>query len=343
MELLKVVQTEARGFRLIGEVDLSCLELLDPIDTAAAAASGGDLHLDLSRLTFVDGAALDRIAAVARTLGDKGKLRLLRPQRSVERSLRRIAGPQQLDNLVFSRIRTVLPETPDPAERQDLAKILVSDHSPESACRLVAGLAASVPGTLAASIVMRNRDSLLCAGFDSPLGENLANAEIAAGEGPCTDALESGVRQTTASLVTETRWPDFARVAMHSGIASVLAEPLMVSGSAFGTLALFGGRENVYRREESNEAAGLAARGALVIANAILYWQEVEHARQFREALESRAVIDQAKGVLMAREAISAEEAFATLLRASQASNTKVRDLAQNLVEAASTTRQSSL
>lgn len=335
MELLKVVQTEARGFRLIGEVDLSCLNLLDPIDTAAA--SGGDLHLDLSRLTFLDGAALDRIAGVARALRDQGRLTILRPQRSVERALRRIAGSQHLDNLVLSRIETVLSDSPNTGTEAELSKVIASDHPPESACRLVAAVGANMmEGTTGASILVRNRGSLLCAAFSSPIGETLTKAQIASGEGPSLDALEAGRRQVTASLVTDSRWPDFAREAMQCGIASVLSQPLVASGSAFGSLTFYAGRENLYlERKIEQAAASLAERGAVVIANSILYWQEVEHTQQLKEALESRAVIDQAKGVLMANEGLSADEAFSKLLKASQQSNLKVRDLAQTVVAGA--------
>lgn len=70
----------------------------------------------------------------------------------------------------------------------------------------------------------------------------------------------------------------------------------------------------------------------MLIANSTLYWQANELAVQLREALESRAVIDQAKGILMARDGVSADEAFSLLLKASQRGNCKVRDIAQTLV-----------
>src|SRR4051812_12744988 len=74
---------------------------------------------------------------------------------------------------------------------------------------------------------------------------------------------------------------------------------------------------------------------ATVIANARAYWGAKEMADQLRHAMESRATIEQAKGILISQSRVSADEAFELLVRASQRENRKLRDIATDIVERA--------
>jgi anti-anti-sigma factor len=334
MELLRIYQTEARGFRLVGELDLSCLDQLRPIEEKVA--EGGDLHLDLSRLTFMDGAGLDRLAAIARKLRSRGsRLVVLRPQKGIERLLKRMTAVEKVDNVVISRLSSVVKDSFETRDLpRDLEHVMVSDYAPEAACRLVCELAVTaVSGAEAASVTVKSAGHAMCVASSDALAESVGALEIQLGEGPSVDSLRSGRRQFSRSLVTERRWPEFANRALYSGVASVMAEPLPANGTTFGALTLYSTKENAFDDRSFGEAAGLGSRGAVVIANSNLYWQATELADQLKEALESRAVIDQAKGVIMAREGISPEEAFALLLKASQTGNVKVRDIAVRLVQ----------
>lgn len=336
MELLRIYQTEARGYRLVGELDLSCLDQLRPIEDKVA--EGGDLHLDLSRLTFMDGAGLERLAALARRLRGAGsRLVLLRPQKGIERLLKRMAAVEKVDNIVISRLSSVVKDSFEARDLpRDLEHVMVSDYAPEAACRLVCELAVtSVTGAQAAAVTVRSAGHPMCVASSNPLSESVGALEIQLGEGPSVDSLRSGRRQVSRSLVTERRWPEFANRALYSGVASVMAEPLPAHGTTFGALTLYSTKEDAFDDRSFDQAASLAARGAVVIANSNLYWQATELADQLKEALESRAVIDQAKGVLVARERITPEEAFSLLLKASQSGNLKVRDIAVRLVREA--------
>jgi AmiR/NasT family two-component response regulator len=75
---------------------------------------------------------------------------------------------------------------------------------------------------------------------------------------------------------------------------------------------------------------------AVAVANAEARWQLSEQARNMRLAMESRAVIEQAKGVLMAQRKLTAEQAFEVLREASQRYNRKLRDIASGIVESTS-------
>ena len=332
MDLLRIYQTEPRGFRLVGELDLSCLGLLSDIEKAASA--GENLHLDFARLTFVDGAGLERLALLARNLrGSSAKLVVQRPQRTVERLLKRTAAVEKLDNLVISRLSKVVDDSFEARDLpRDLDRLMVSDYTPESACQLVADLAAQLPGAESASLTVRNAGHLTCVASTDQLSDTVGIMEIQLGEGPGVESLKTGKRLFSTSLVTERRWPEFTNRALYNGVASVMAEPLPVHGFTFGALTVYSTREGAFGDSSFGQISELAAHGAVVLANANLYWQATELSDQLKEALESRAVIDQAKGILIAREGISPDEAFSLLLKASQAGNVKVRDIALQLV-----------
>lgn len=336
MDLLKIRQTEPRAFCLAGELDLSCLERLDAVEKAAR--EGGDLHLDLARLTFVDGAGLDRLAGIARALGESsGRLIALRPQRAIERLLRRVASVENLDNLIITRLSRVVEDSFEPRKLpRELGQVIVSDYTPEAACRLVAELAvASIPGAESASLTVRNAGRPTCAASTDETSDTVGALEVQLGEGPSLDSMRLAGRQSSPSLVTEKRWPEFTNRALYSGVASVMAQPLAAHETYFGAITVYSTHESAFQESSFTIAAGLALQAAVVIANSNLYWQAVELNDQLREALESRAVIDQAKGILVAREVVSPDEAFAMLLKASQTGNVKVRDIALQLVAGA--------
>lgn len=333
MDLLRIYQTEPRGFRLVGELDLSCLDLIKGIEEVASA--GGDIHLDLTRLTFVDGAGLDRLTGLARILAaNSSRLVALRPQRAIERLLKRMAAVEKLDNVVISRLSKIVDDTFEaPHLPRDLSRVMVSDYTPEGVCRLVAELAAErIPGAESAAVTVRNAGHPTCAASSNQMAEALGALEVQLSEGPSVDVLKTGRRHVSRSLVTEKRWPEFSNRALYSGVASVMSQPLPANGSTFGALTVYSTREGAFGDRSFEHAAGLAAQGAVVIANSTLYWQAAELTDQLKEALESRAVIDQAKGILIAREQISPDEAFSLLLKASQTGNVKVRDIALQLV-----------
>lgn len=331
---MEVYRTGPRGYRLAGELDLSSLDRLAPIEKELS--SPGDLRLDLTRLAFIDGAGLERIRDFARSLERSGSYRLvvLRPQRSIERLLKRLTAVERIENLVISRLQTSIDdsfESPEP--ERDLSRIIASDYPPEAIGALIVDLAVSeVDGAESGALAVTRGRELVCATSSARTAHAVQEMQISMGEGPAVDAVRLGSRQHTNSLVTEPRWPAFTNKALYSGFASVISEPMLVRRSPIGALSLFSSQEQAFGEDSLSRAAELASRGAVAMANSLLYWHKGDLVDQLREALDSRAVIDQAKGILMAREGLTAEEAFTTLLRASQRGNSKVREIAQRLV-----------
>lgn len=146
------------------------------------------------------------------------------------------------------------------------------------------------------------------------------------GEGPGLDAIRYHEVYRIGDLGTERRWPEFSgRARRETGVTSMLSVRLFVEGDTLGALNLYSKVRDAF--DDRAQAAGLvfAAHAAIAMATSV-------HDEQMDEALQSRDVIGQAKGMLMAREGVDADEAFAMLRRASQRLNVKLREVATRIV-----------
>jgi transcriptional regulator with GAF, ATPase, and Fis domain len=147
------------------------------------------------------------------------------------------------------------------------------------------------------------------------------------GEGPCLDAIREHEVFESGDLAHEKRWPKFAgRARRETGVTSVLSFRLFVAGDTLGALNLYSKAEHAF-----NDASRIA--GAVFATHAAVALSSAMHEEQMEEALESRDLIGQAKGMLMAREGVTADEAFEMLRRASQRLNVKLRRVAGAVVD----------
>jgi GAF domain-containing protein len=146
-------------------------------------------------------------------------------------------------------------------------------------------------------------------------------------DGPCYDAIRAGSTFRTGNLAAEHRWPRFAqRAHEETGLASVLSVRLFVAENTMGALNLYSRQVDAFDDEDEAIAVVFAAHAAVAMANG-------REAEQLRWAVETRDVIGQAKGILMAREHISEDQAFDMLRRASQRLNIKLRDVARDITK----------
>jgi len=151
--------------------------------------------------------------------------------------------------------------------------------------------------------------------------------------GPCMDAGRTGTTLLIADMREETRWPDYAAKVQEEGVRSSLSVPLPYQGTSIGALNNYSTEPAAFATPESLAAAlEVAETIAVVVSNADAHAQLGEQARNMRLAMDSRAVIEQAKGVLMAQRHIDADEAFDVLREASQRYNRKLRDIAAGIV-----------
>lgn len=153
------------------------------------------------------------------------------------------------------------------------------------------------------------------------------------GSGPCLHAASTGEVVRVDSVQAERRWPRFADTAREENIRSFLAVPLSTGRIRFGSLNLYGEAEAAFTDADVDTAVGLTSVLAEVLGDYDRFDSLRSEVQGLREAMEHRAPIEQAKGILMAVHGVTAEKAFAVLVERSQHTNRKVRDLAQELIE----------
>lgn len=150
-------------------------------------------------------------------------------------------------------------------------------------------------------------------------------------EGPCLDTIADHVVYTIDNLRQEsTKWPRFVPRAAEEGVASMLSFRLFTSEDAHGALNLYGSRPNAFTADSRSVGTILAAHAAVAMTAA----REHERAVHLDEALHTSRQIGTAVGIIMIRQGLGQEEAFAFLSDGSQRLNRKIRDLADAIVAA---------
>lgn len=198
----------------------------------------------------------------------------------------------------------------------------------------------ALPPADMAGISMLGEDGRPITGvFTDPQAPEIDAAQYAAGRGPCLDAWRQRrvvVLEDFGEAVDD--YPEFVREAEAHGVGSVLSLPLVAGDQGLGALNLYAPAGKAFSTEDGRLGLELASAAAIVLANATAYWQASQLSEQLAEAMKSRAAIEQAKGMLMARSPeLSPDDAFDVLRRASQRENVKLRELAQRLVDSRST------
>jgi transcriptional regulator with GAF, ATPase, and Fis domain len=165
-----------------------------------------------------------------------------------------------------------------------------------------------------------------------PLASAADEVQYEAGDGPCLHAMRHARRVRIDDLSTYGRWPRFEKRAQSLGIRSSLSLPLVADGEPVGALNLYSKRPGAFGEAETRRAEKFAghASGALTLALRMASCTDLND--QLRSSMVTRAVIDQAVGVIMATERCAQEEAFAMLRSVSQNTNVKLRDLAVTIV-----------
>jgi GAF domain-containing protein len=230
-----------------------------------------------------------------------------------------------------------LPSDPRSDALRALSTFLVTDASLGDTLHHVAELTTSaLGGAEFAGIAILGRDGRpTTAVFTDQESPEVDQAQYESGRGPCLDAWRQRrtVRVDDMTAAADT-YPEFARTTLDHGIVSTLSLPLTAGGEGIGALNLYARKENAFSEGDQELGEELAAAAAAVLANAAAYWSAFELSENLSEAMKSRAVIEQAKGILMAGSPkLDADGAFDLLRRASQRENVKLREIAQRIVD----------
>ncbi|WP_330465660.1 GAF and ANTAR domain-containing protein [Micromonospora zamorensis] len=229
-----------------------------------------------------------------------------------------------------------MPRLPtDPATAfVELGGIKLSEVNLDEVLQRVAELAKRVlPMPVEVSVTLMRGGVGHTAAFTSEVAREMDERQYAQGRGPCLDAAASGDVLSVPDLSTEDRWPEWADRGRKQGLGSSVSIGLPIQEAVVGALNVYAHTPEAFDDDTVTVLETFAAYAAVALSNAQLYDSTANLARQMREAMANRAVIEQAKGIVMAERRCGPAEAFAILSKVSQDSNRKVRDVAQALVD----------
>ncbi|NIZ89653.1 GAF and ANTAR domain-containing protein [Kineococcus rubinsiae] len=183
------------------------------------------------------------------------------------------------------------------------------------------------------SIVLIDDDRTQTAAFSGSLAATLDERQYDSGFGPGLDAARARSVIRVDDTTSSGEYPDFAAIAGRQGVTSVLAIGLPASAQIHGGLTLYRLRGTQPFSPQTEAAAStFVTYAAATLANAALLASRERRATHLHTALAGRAVIDQAKGIVMRLVGCEADEAFLLLTKRSQRANRKLRDVAAELV-----------
>lgn len=191
----------------------------------------------------------------------------------------------------------------------------------------------AVPGCDGAGIVFVRGDELYVPVATDDLVRRVEQLEVDVGTGPCLEALRDHAVVESNDLEHEQRWRDWSQGAASLGIRSILGYRLFAVDDSLGALDVFSTRVDAFDDDARAAGLALAAHAAIAVANTVQSRKDLDRIEGLENALAARDVIGQAKGILMERHHLTADEAFAQIRSASQAGNIKVRDVAQHVAE----------
>jgi GAF domain-containing protein len=218
----------------------------------------------------------------------------------------------------------------------ELARLLEGEQSLEATLDGITHAAVrTVPGTRYAGITeVQGRRRMSTRAPTAEVVVAADQAQYDTGEGPCLAAIAEHETVRVTDVNTETRWPAFTRRARELGVGAMLSFRLYVSGDNLGALNLYAERADAFTDESEYIGLLFASHAAVAMVGA-------RREQSKDRALLMRDLIGQAKGILMERHRITADEAFGLLVGASQRTNLKLTEIARRLTESGELPRRS--
>ena len=173
---------------------------------------------------------------------------------------------------------------------------------------------------------------LLNAAVSDERMRHLEELQIRHQEGPCIAAFEDKELVRAEDLSTEARWPAFSKHAITRGVRAVLASPIPYNQDAVGVVAVMSEDRHPWSAEAELALLAFTDLAALLIASMMLGEQQTELAAQLQSALNSRAIIEQAKGVLIGQQGLTAHAAYAQLRARARAERRKLAIVSAEVV-----------
>lgn len=215
----------------------------------------------------------------------------------------------------------------------ELAALLLAVEDTSRALRHLARIAvAVVPDGPSCGITVIRNGRPVTEVYEGSVPARVEDSQYELGDGPSLQAQRTGTVVVAQDLAAEDRWGDWPSVAVEAGARGAYAHPLVVGREVLGALSLYAHEPNLFPEEIQLIADQFAAPAALLLGGVLRRQSQSEVIDQLQAAMSSRAVIDQAIGIVMAQRRCGPQAAFGVLRRMSNERNVKLRVVAENLV-----------
>jgi GAF domain-containing protein len=233
------------------------------------------------------------------------------------------------------------PTPPPSGQHTELAVLLaqmgavvLSTETVGTTVELVTTLATeAIPGAAGAGVTLvddRGRRSMAAS---NSLVEQADALQYRLGAGPCLTSWRDQVPVRVDDVLAETRWPQWCTAVVEVGVRSMLSVPLVAAGTCLGAIKVYSAAPAAFDDRAERLLQLFAHQAAILLVNTQTLADAHRTNLQLTDALENRDVIGQAKGILLAQGAVDDQAAFATLVAASQHTNTKLHTVARQLVQ----------
>ncbi|MGD0062150.1 MAG: GAF and ANTAR domain-containing protein [Streptosporangiaceae bacterium] len=223
------------------------------------------------------------------------------------------------------------------ASIMEMQALLLGTETIEDFLAELAGLAvATVSEGLSCGITLQPNGRPLTVASTDALAAQVDEVQYGLDQGPCLHAMRTGILVSIVDLTSDQRWAGYAALALQHGIRSSLSLPLSSGSVTIGAFNLYSRVAGSFGPAATSRAERFAQNASGALSIAVRLADHVALTDQLRTSLASRAVIDQAIGVLMGQRRITAAEAFAILRTTSQNRNIKLQAFSAQIVEGAS-------
>jgi GAF domain-containing protein len=194
----------------------------------------------------------------------------------------------------------------------------------------------TLPGELSCGITLRRDRGAITVASSDERAAQVDEIQYGRHEGPCLHSLGTGEVVVVDDLVEDDRWSAYRLPALGHGVRASLSLPLHADGRVMGALNIYATTPRAFGPAEQLVAGRFADEASRALALAVRLAERAEMSEHLQNALTSRAVVDQAIGIVMGQNRCTADEAFEVLRTISQNRNVKLRDVAAGMVAAVS-------
>ena len=223
---------------------------------------------------------------------------------------------------------------------REMGAVVLASETVETIVELVIRSAvATIPGTTGAGVTLMDARGARSVAASDALVEQADALQYELDTGPCLTSWRDRVTVRIDDLTTETRWPQWCAAASGLGVRAMLSVPLVTEGVSTGAIKVYSTAPDVYDERDEHLLTLFAKQAAILLVNTQTLADARKLSTDLAQALGTRDVIGQAKGALIAQGAPNEDAAFAMLVSASQRSQTKLHDVARQLIESVSARR----